>query len=421
MHPVRILGTEIGSHALSEASTARIGRADMLVGGAALLDRWGARCSSAELLSLGGPQAVPLSRILERIKDAWQANLRVVVLADGDPLYFGIGASLARALPTEALRFTPGLSSLQCACARLGLPWPSVPSVSLHGRDDWRRLARAFAVGCASGNPICVLGDASHGPRAVAEWLQERGVLCRLHVFTDLNTGAEVHQEYSLEEAARLNATPPAPTMLLFSDERPRPDRMDSYLPHTDGDLLTKLPVRAAAVANLGLRPESVMWDIGSGSGSVAFAASTLAWAGWVCAVERQERRSAMIRENRRALGALNVDILTAHAPLGLESLPSPDALFLGGGLGGNPHDGTEAHDLLHILMNRLKPGGRMVAACTLLASLEHLRTFAVDQNYPAEILMVQAAESVPLAQDVRLAGHNPVFLVRLTKPVTRS
>ena len=421
MHPVRILGTEIGSHALSEASAARIGRADMLVGGAALLERWSTLCPSAELLSLGGPQAVPLSQILERIKDAWQANLRVVVLADGDPLYFGIGASLARALPAKALRFAPGLSSLQCACARLGLVWPLVPSVSLHGRDDWRRLAVAFAVGCASGSPVCVLGDVSHGPRAVAEWLQERGALCRLHVFTDLNTGAEAHQEYSLDEATRLNVDPPAPTMLLFPDEQPRPDRLDSHLPQTDGELLTKLPVRAAAVAQLRLRPESVVWDIGSGSGSVAFAASALAWAGWVCAVERQERRSAMIRENRRALGALNVDILTTHAPLGLESLPNPDAIFLGGGLGGNSHDETKTHEFLQILMHRLKPGGRMVTACTLLASLERVRTFASAQKYPAEILMVQAAESVLLAQDVRLVGHNPVFLVRLTKPATRS
>ncbi len=415
MHSVRIFGTEIGSHALSEAAAARVRQADLLIGGAALLDRWAGLCPEAETLSLAGARAVPLSRVLESVKQAWQDGKRVVVLADGDPLYFGIGASLSRVLPAQALRFSPGLSSLQCACARLGLPWFSVPSVSLHGRDDWRGLATALHTGWASGNPVCVLGDARNGPRATALWLRERGAACRLHVFTDLNTGAEAHQEYSLDEAAALEADPRAPTMLLFPEPRVRPDRLDSSLPQTDGGLMTKLPVRAAAVAGMGIRPDSVVWDIGAGSGAVAFAASALAWSGWVCAVEQVERRSAMIRENRRALGALNVDILTARAPLGLESLPAPDAIFLGGGLGAAQNAG----ELLEVLAGRLKPGGRLVAACVLLHSLERLRAFAEDRGWTARMTLIQAAESAPLGQDLRLAAHNPVFLVLMEKPLS--
>ena len=439
MNPVHVIGTEIGSNMLPETYAALVGRAEVLVGGSLLLDKWSRLCPGARRVDLGGSRGVPLHAAIDTLHNAWKNGLRVVVLADGDPLYFGIGTTLTRSLPLNALRILPGISALQAACSRLGLPWSGITSVSLHGRDDWRPLA----VAVRRGQPVCVLGDAAHGPAEVAAWLLDRGAnWLRMHVFAGLNTGDERHLELALPEAVKLqlptdapvsgdDTAPPAdsgpargeggsgffaPTMLLLPEEHgmlPGPSlRLDARLCQTDGGLITKGPVRAAALAALDIHPHDVVWDIGSGSGSVAFSAAALAWAGWVCAVESRPERVDMIRANRRHLAALNLEIVESHAPHGLNMLPDPDAVFVGGGLG----DARRAADLLDALVARLRPGGRIVAACVLLGSLERLRAYARSAGIEADIAMIQAGESRSLADDVRMEAHNPVFLISLRK-----
>lgn len=424
MNPVHVVGTEIGSKSLPEAYAAIVARAEVLIGGSALLDRFSPLCPSARRMDLGGGQGVPLHAAIDTIHNAWKNGLRVVIMADGDPLYFGIGTTLTRRLPVSALRILPGISVLQAVCSRLGQPWTDITSISLHGRDDWRPLA----VAVRRGHPICVLGDSGHGPVEVASWLLERGAnWLHMHLFTDLNTPEEQHRELTLAQAAALRtcdatgedvaASFPAPTMMLTPEDGhmlPGPSlRLDPHLPHMQEGLFTKGPVRAAALAALDIRPHDVIWDIGSGSGSVAFAAAALAWGGWVCAVESKPERAAMIRANRSHLAALNVDIIESQAPHGLNMLPDPDGVFVGGGLG----DARRAGDLLDAVVARLRPGGKVVSACVLLGSLERLRAYARDAGIDATITVIQSGESRDIAGDVRIEANNPVFLVSMTKP----
>jgi precorrin-6Y C5,15-methyltransferase (decarboxylating) len=428
MNPVYVIGSEIGSNVLAEAYKDTVSRAEILVGGSALLDKWGSICSGARRVELGGAQGIPLHAAIDTLRNAWNNGLRVVVLADGDPLYFGIGTTLARNLPAGALRILPGLSVLQTACARLGLPWADVSSISLHGRDDWRPLAIAVQ----RGQPICVLGDSAHGPSELAAWLLDRGaVWLRMHLFTDLNTANERHMDLSLPDARAMRSASgftrednpdggesgyTAPTILLVPEEGHNAPsfslRLEARLPHAGNGLITKGPIRTGALAELDIQPHDVIWDIGSGTGAVAFAASTLAWAGWICAVESKPERVSMIRENRRHLAALNVDVIESLAPHGLSMLPDPNAVFVGGGLS----DARRASDLLDAIVARLRPGGRIVAACVLFGSLERLRTYARSAGIEADVTMIQAAASQPLAGDLRLEAHNPVFLVSLHK-----
>ena len=154
------------------------------------------------------------------------------------------------------------------------------------------------------------------------------------------------------------------------------------------------------------------MWDLGAGSGLIALEACALTYRGSVFAVERDPERAARIREQRRCFGAANLEIILGNAPECLEYLPDPDAVFLGGGLG----DPQNADRLLHLVHTRLKTGGRLVISCVLLGSLERCRAFLKKNAPHAELFCIQASEAVPLANDLRLAADNPVFLAGCVK-----
>ncbi|MDR0526314.1 MAG: precorrin-6y C5,15-methyltransferase (decarboxylating) subunit CbiE, partial [Spirochaetaceae bacterium] len=116
------------------------------------------------------PLAAPWEAVWRNIAGARAAGLRVLVLADGDPLFFGIGASLARRMGPDAVHVIPAVSSLQLACARLGLPWHNVLCFSLHGRSNFAPLNAAVGRGA----PLCLLTDDVIRPNDVAGYLLDR-------------------------------------------------------------------------------------------------------------------------------------------------------------------------------------------------------------------------------------------------------
>jgi precorrin-6Y C5,15-methyltransferase (decarboxylating) len=332
------------------------------------------------------------------------------VLADGDPLFFGIGATLAKILSPEALRILPGLSSLQEACARACLPWHDVRCVSLHGRGDHTKLAIAVL----SGTPICLLTGAANTPDAIARFLLDRGVdWYSMHVFENMHQERESSRVYNLPEAAHLDFGPVC-TVLLISGASPRSPYLGIPDAQLAGDgLFTKSPVRAAALADLRIRPDDLVWDLGAGSGAMALEACALAHRSLVFAVEQNVARIPHIEENRRHFGAANLEIVAGNAPGCLPSLPDPDALFIGGGLG--KPEGFQP--LLSAACSRLKPGGRLAIRCMLMGSLERCRAFIQSLGWATRIRCIQISETNPPGNDQRLAALNPVFLISAVKP----
>ena len=385
-----------------------LAEADVLAGGERMLDA--IPQGAEERVRL----AAPLEKALRTIRDRHAAGRRVLVLADGDPLYFGIGATLVRTLGAACVRILPQVSSLQAACARLGLPWHDVRSCSLHGRHGWQSLHTALR----AGTPVCVLTDARYSPGVIARHLLDRGAdWLRMAIFERMGAADEAGAVLSLDEAAVRPESGTCATVLLLPHGRPRipfPGMDHSRFARHAG-LVTKRPVRAAALSLLRVEPHHVVWDIGSGSGAVALEAAALAWAGQVCAVERHAMRAIDIQHNRRLTGALNVDIRYGSAPDCLPGLPAPDRIFLGGGLGGR--QGAQAEALLKALCAYLPAGGRLVAACVLLGSLHAALEFFHTLGWPLELECVQAAEARPLAGDIHLAAHNPAYLLAVEKP----
>ena len=410
--PVEVLGVSNGL--LTATQEDIVQQAQVLVAGVPLLDRL---FPDRETLQDGReylPLSAPLEPVLRTLEERRKAGKCVTVLADGDPLFFGIGATLVRHLPPTALRFHPGVTSLQHACARAGLPWHDVRCVSLHGRDPVQKW-RPFNVAVCSGKPVCVLSDAEATPDVLARHLLDRGVDW-LEVWTFERMGAEdeLCRYLSLREAASLHDFSQPCTVLLRPVgpvRRPVLGLPDQDLAVEKG-LITKAPVRAAALGMLRLQPEHVLWDVGSGSGAVALEACALCHEGCVVAVECSPGRALCIKENRRRFGAAMLEVHTDAAPDCFDTLPVPDRVFVGGGLSGDAGE-----DLLEEICHRLPPGGRVVVSCVLMGTLHTSLEYFRRLDWPLEMCSVQAAEAIPLAGDLRLSPFNPVFLLACQKP----
>lgn len=356
------------------------------------------------------PLTTPLEPLLTRLSQLRAAGERVLVLADGDPLLFGIGATLVRRMGPDAVRLLPAVSSLQQACARLSLPWHKVICLSLHGRDDLRPLN----VACGKNAPLCILTDARMSPDVLARHLLDRGVdWFDAHIFERMGAADECVSHLSLADAAGREFGPACTMVLIPMAPARRPHLgLDADQLAVDRGLISKKPVRAAALALLRIEAGHVVWDLGSGSGAVALEASVLAHEGRVIAVERSAGRAMGIQENRRRFGAANVEVRLGQAPECLPGLPDPQRVFIGGGLSGDDGD-----DILGHVCLRLPVGGRVVVSCVLLDSFSLCRRFFEDMGWPVEILQISAAEGKSLGGDVHLAAMNPVFLLAAQKP----
>lgn len=422
--------------------------AEVLVGGKAQLAVFADH--PAEKLVVGAD----MPSLYERLEANRHAGRIQVVLCNGDPLFFGLGARLAERFGPDGLRVLPGTSSLQAAAAFLGLPWENMTPVSLHGRSSRLPLAHALIAARAGGGPVFVLTDAANPPASVAAFMKERGHdRYRLHVMENLHltpegVRAERYARLSVNQALPLTPDNPgekAPRQLvmLLEPERSEGGEQEASWPFglpdaslaAENNLLTKAPARAAGLAALGIEAGHTVWDLGAGSGAVSVEAARLAWRGLVVAVEAKADRIPLIEENRRRFGAANLEILHGTLPGALhiccERFPRPDRIFIGGGLGGRSGKGLEdgpdgesavgpgvsgAGHILRKAWDALVPGGRMAIHCVLLSTLEFARDHLARLGACTDVACIQASLSAPLAGDCRLQAQNPVFLVSACK-----
>jgi precorrin-6B C5,15-methyltransferase / cobalt-precorrin-6B C5,C15-methyltransferase len=355
MNPwLAIIGVgEGGLDGLSRQARALIDGASLLIGGERHL----------ALLPEGGAERrrwpTPLSRAVEEIM-AWRGR-SVVALATGDPMWFGIGVSFAQQLPPEELLVLPAPSAFSLASARLGWPLADVECLSLHGRP----LDLLNGVVAPRARLLLLSSDAST-PAAVAARLVALGYgESRMIVLEHMGGHREQRHEAT---AASWSDRPVADLNLIAVDcvagaaaiIRSRlPGLPDSAFEH-DGQL-TKREVRAATLAALAPLPGECLWDIGAGSGAVAIEWLRSSRSLSAIAIERDAARVELIRRNAAALGTPQLQIVDGEAPAVLAGLPSPDAVFIGGGLA--------APGLVDTVWSALPRRGRLVANAVTLES----------------------------------------------------
>ncbi|MBC3494535.1 precorrin-6y C5,15-methyltransferase (decarboxylating) subunit CbiE [Pseudomonas sp. SWRI100] len=332
----------------------------------------------------------------------------VCVLASGDPMFFGVGASLARQVPASEMRVLSMPSSCALAAARLGWPLQDVQVVSVVARP----LA-ALNAHLHSGTRLFVLSNDGDSPAAIAAQLCERGFgPSRLRVFehlggTDEREVAGTAQDWPHTQVAALNLV--AIECLAAPDAHRLPQVAglpDSAFLH-DGQL-TKRDVRAITLARLAPLPGELLWDVGAGCGSIGIEWMRAHPACRALAIEADAGRQGFIEHNRDALGVPGLQLVRGKAPEALAGLEQPDAVFIGGGV--------TREGVLDLCWQRLRPGGRLVANAVTLQSelaLAHFR-----ERHGGELTRIHVAHAQPLGTFDTWRQALPITLLDVVKPL---
>ncbi|MGX4692963.1 precorrin-6y C5,15-methyltransferase (decarboxylating) subunit CbiE [Streptomyces sp. JNUCC 63] len=363
----------------------------------------------------------PLEPALDVVERYVDKGRRVVVLASGDPGFFGIVRALAERFGPERLDVRPGVSSVAAAFARLGLPWDDAVVVSAHGRD----LRTAVNV-CRARPKVAVLTGPGAGPAELGAALARTPAGDRaLVVASALGDPARERVERVTPDQAAARDWGTAVSVVLCLDGSRAPGGVRTVAGPADGpagwaldegafahrdSMITKFEVRALALARLGPRLGDLVWDVGAGSGSVAVECARLGAA--VVAVEKAADGVERIRANAAAHG---VDVAVAHgaAPAVLSGLDDPDAVFVGGG-------GRELPDIVGACARRARR--TVVVAMAALDRVPTAREALTAAGFACDGVLLQSSRLAPLPGDVtRLAAANPVFLLWGVRPPASS
>ena len=331
----------------------------------------------------------------------------VCVLASGDPMFFGVGASLARQLPNDEMLILPAPSSCSLAAARMGWPLQEVVTLSVVARPIAALNAQLF-----SGIRLLVLSNDGKTPSLIAELLRERGFgPSRLSVLEHLGGETErridgVANDWTDPVIADLNLIA---IDCIAEPNTPRLSRLaglpDSAFQH-DGQL-TKRDVRAITLARLAPVPGELLWDVGAGCGSIGIEWMRAHPSCRAIAIEADDGRQTLIEHNRDALGVPGLQLVRGSAPQALTGLERPDAIFIGGGV--------TREGMLEQCWSALKPGGRLIANAVTLQSEITLMNWR--ERYGGELTRIHIAQAQPLGDFDTWRQALPITLLDVTKP----
>ena len=352
---------------------------------------------------------------------------QIVILASGDPLYYGIGRWFSQQFTAEQLRYYPAVSSVQAACHSIGLSLQDTKVISLHGRPVLtlrRHLAQQ--------RYLVILTDQHSSPQALATLCHEAGFTqSRLWVCEQLGYENQKVREFSVGELVNdstdLPFNPLHVTIIKVAGETQYLPSFPGIPDHhfiTDSDagrgLITKREVRLAILSLLQPAPDDIGWDIGAGCGGVA-----VEWALWnplgsVHAIEHHPKRFECLEQNQQRFGVVdNLNTVQGRAPEVLSNLPAANKIFIGGSDG-------ELPTLLTSLWKTLPIGGVIVASAVMESSRSQLIQFAGQiedsaqtdtHNGEVETFQVAVSRGGKLAGQLLYRPSLPVTLFKFTKP----
>jgi precorrin-6Y C5,15-methyltransferase (decarboxylating) len=330
----------------------------------------------------------------------------VCVLASGDPMLFGVGASFAKQLDAQEIRVLPAPSSCSLAAARMGWALQDVVVISL--------LARSSSAINAHLQPaarLLILSNDGNSAAQICSQLTQKGFgSSRISVLEHLGAASErridtVANRWAEQDVAALNIV--AIECVADADIQSLP--LGCVLPDSafrnDGQL-TKRDVRAITLARLAPRAGELLWDVGAGSGSIG-----IEWMRAHCrcraiAIEADAGRQQFIEHNREALGVPTLVLIKGTAPQALQGLEAPDAIFIGGGI--------IDEGVLDTCWQRLKPGGRLVANAVTMQS--EMVLFNWRKRVGGELTRVAISQAQPLGDFDTWRSALPITLLAAVK-----
>lgn len=323
----------------------------------------------------------------------------VVVLASGDPFFYGVGVALSRKIQRTEMTVFPAPSSFSLAASRMGWALQETACVSLHGRPI--DLIRPHL---HPGSRILALTSDSDGPGALAALLAQAGfgasTLTVLEALGGARERVSTHRadRFALESVDMLNVC--AVEVVAGDSTRVLPfaSGLDDALFEHDGQI-TKREVRALTLSALAPRRGELLWDIGAGSGSIGIEWMLADPSLRAIAIEAVPERAARIRRNTALFGVPTLAVVGGNAPGALAGLAAPDAIFIGGG---GSEDGV-----FDAAIAALKPGGRLVANA-VTTEMEAV-LIAAHAGLGGSLIRIDIARAAPVG---RMTGWRPAMPV---------
>ncbi len=401
------IGTS-GRESLGNRAHKLINRAGMLAGGKRLLKEFpefsGARLATGS----------DLDACFGSIKRHISANplKDVVLLATGDPLLFGIGETALKRFGGKKVEIIPNVSVVQEAFSRLKQGWAGLTVLSAHGRGaDMQRLS----AGISGSEKSAVFTDPVNTPSRIARALLRSGASgYRAYVCEAIGTAGERITQGTLAQIAKRRRFALLNVLVLIRGDEKRDAPLfgirDKAFFHSAG-MITKEEIRAISISKLRLRRDGVLWDIGSGSGSVAVQAALISGHGTVYAIDRDKKALLCVERNMRRFNAPNIKLIPGEAPGCLKNvgLARPDAVFIGGG-------GTDIKGILRLASSRLKKRGNIVVNAVTLETVNKAFSFFSGKGWEREIIQVNISRAKPAGRLNMLSANNPVFVICGTK-----
>ncbi len=352
-----------------------------------------------------------------------RANLghkNMVVVAGGDPLFYGVARYLCDRIGQEFFEVVPHVSSMQLAFARIKESWEEA-----YLTDVGRRSLDEVLDRIRSAETVGLFTSEEHDPATIARELLARGIdYFRAYVCENLGGPDERLTQGDLADIAEMDFAPLNVMILRRKPNLPDVPRSGRKLrrfgnpddtfaqSRPKSGLITQAEVRALAFAQMDLQPGNVVWDVGAGSGSVALEAAQLVAPGIVYAIEQEAPDYHLIVANMETFGIKNVKPVLGIAPAVFHDLPAPDAIFIGG-------NGGEVARLLHASYQALRCGGRMVVNVGTIEMLSAVYSILKSLTDGVEVQLVNVSRGVEQMNSIRFEAVNPTFLLTVSKSAT--
>lgn len=405
-----------GTAGLRPGLLERIRAADFLAGGARNLGHFPETAGERFVLKDN------LIALLEEL-DRRAGRQRCVVLASGDPLFYGVGTYILRVLGRERVRIEPSLSSMQLAFARAGLSWQDAVLASIHGRD-----LRTALLPLLGRHKIGLFTQNGDSPAAVVDFFERFELADHYQAWLGENLGAPDERITHAPMLGDLRQQRFAPLNYLilsrkqFSAEPAEIQRHRSLVPGVpdhafaraaDDANFTRQEIRAVLLSKMAglLRPGDTAWDIGAGLGTVSIEVAVLRPDVEVIAVEQEPDRVRYLRQNRELFDAYNMRIVEGPAPAVLAiEYTSPRLIFLGG-------SGRNFMLILEEVEQKLRAGGRFLANFVTLENLANALQRFRAKGWNADVTEVRIAHSDSLGQLTSLRPERTVYIFSADKP----
>lgn len=357
-----------------------------------------------------------LEELVEHL--AARAGRKIVVLASGDPLFYGVARYLCNRLGKQRFEVLPHVSSMQLAFARVKESWEEAYLTNLATRPI-ELVAERIRVS----EKVGLFTSEEYPPKAVARALLDRGIdYFWCYICENLGSPDERVTQAELSEVAGMDfaslncmvlvrkpSLPDRPTDALGKRLFGNPDEVFAQSKPKRG-LLTPSEVRAIALSELDLGPTSILWDVGAGSGSLAIEAAQIASGGVAYAIEMDAEDHAVILANAEKFGVQNLSAILGRAPEAWQNLPDPDAVFVGG-------TGRDVAVLVSAAYERLRPGGRLVTHLGSIENLVEIHAHLLRCGAEPKVWMLNLARGTYQLERIRFESLNPSFLVAIVKP----